>query len=104
MHQDHGIFESGTAQYKKIRLHFFADESHRDLICLCAPLYFSSGRADKNESDCYYFWDFEAKEGRNFLALKPSEIAAMELMEDTFSLEEIHRTKLKTEHSIPKNG
>ncbi|UCE48600.1 MAG: hypothetical protein JSW47_00320 [Phycisphaerales bacterium] len=104
MHNDHGIFERGAAQCRKIRLTFFAGEPRRELISQCGPLYFSSGRADMNEPDCYYFWDFEAKVGRNFIALVPSDIVAMELTENSFSLEEIHGSRRRTEHSRSGNG
>ena len=72
MHKDHGIFERGAAQYRMIRLRFFDGEPGPELISQCAPLYFSRGRADKNEPGCYYFWDFEAKEGHKILSLRLS--------------------------------
>jgi hypothetical protein len=74
------------------------------VIRQCAPLYFSRGRADNDESDCYYFWDFSAEEGNNFLALEPSEIIGIELTENSFSLEEIKRFRRKTEHSTLNNN
>ena len=104
MHEDHGLFESGVVQYRMIRLTFFAGEPDREQISQCAPLYFSSGRADKNEPGCYYFWDFEAETGSNFLVLAPSEIVAMELTEDSFSLQEIHDHRRKIEHSTSGNS
>lgn len=87
-----------------IRLTFFGGESRCELTNQCAPLYFSRGRADKNEPDCYYFWDFDAKEGYKFLTLKPSEIVAMELTEDSFSLEEICSGTQENEHSTSDNS
>ncbi len=103
MHKDHGVFERGISQNRMIRLTFFGEEPRqeprREFKSQCAPLYFSRGRADKNESDCYYFWDFQAEEGRNFFALEASEIVAMELTEDTFDLEEIRRSRRKKKHS-----
>jgi len=87
-----------------IRLRFFDGEPGRELISQCAPLYFSSGCADKNEHGCYYFWDFEAKEGHNILSLSLAEIVSMELTEDFFSLEEIRGSKRKIEHSRSGNS
>ena len=104
MHKDHGIFECGVAQNRMIRLRFFTGKPGRELISQCAPLYFSSGRADKNEPDCYYFWDFEAKTGSNFLALEPLEIVDMELTEDSFNLEEIRGSRRKTDYATPSSG
>lgn len=98
MHKDHSIFERGIAQSKIIKLWFFTSEPQRELISKCAPLYFSNGRTDNDESDYYYFWDFGPKEGSNFLALEPSKIIGMELTEDSFSIEEIHRSRRKTGH------
>lgn len=103
MHKDHGKFERGMAQYRKIRLTYLADEPRRELISLCGPLYFSRGKANKNEPDCYYFWDFEANEGRKFLALPPSLIVAMELTDETFSMEEIRNSKTLAERSFSDN-
>jgi hypothetical protein len=104
MHKNHGVFERGASQNRTVRLIFFGGQPRRELKSRCAPLYFSRGRIDKKESDCYYFWDFEAEEGRNFFALEPSEIVAMELTEESFSLEAIRSSRRKTEHSTSGNG
>ncbi len=90
MHSDHEIFNRGVSQGRIVRLAFLSEEPGRELAKRWAPLYYSRGRADLDGSECYYFWDFEAGEGHNFTALSPSEIAGMELTEDSFRLEDIH--------------
>ena len=99
MHEDHGIFQRGVAQYRMIRLRFFDGEPVRELTSQCAPLYFSSGCAGKNESGCYYFWDFEADEGYNFIALSPGRIISMELTESAFGIEEISSLSKRADKS-----
>jgi hypothetical protein len=90
VHTDHEIFERGIAQSRKIRLTFGSEQLGREVVSLCAPLYYSRGRDETNELECYYMWDFEATVGYNFAALLPSEIVSMELTDDCFELEEIH--------------
>jgi hypothetical protein len=98
MHEDHGIFERGMVQYRIMRLRFFAGEPRQKFTGRCAPLYYNRGRTDKNLPGCYYFWNFDANEGCNFLALQPSEIVDMELTEDSYSLEDIDRSRQKAGH------
>lgn len=90
MHSNHESFERGVSQSRTVSLTFLADdEPPHELTRMCGPLYYSRGRAETDEPECYYFWDFEAEEGYNFLALTPSEIVGMELTEDSFEFEEI---------------
>ena len=68
---------------------FLSDERREKLVKPCGPLYFSRGKAEADELECYYLWDFEAGEGYNFIALSPERIISMELTEDSFSIDEI---------------
>lgn len=89
MHSDHEVFERGVSQRRQVRLTFLSELLGRELVRQCAPLYHSRGLGDTHELECYYFWDFEARRGYNFTALSPSEITGMELMEDSFNLEDM---------------
>jgi hypothetical protein len=89
MHSDHAIFEHGVSQSRKVQLTFFSSDLGREFVSLCAPLYYSRGRDETDESEWYYFWDFDAEQGHNFIALSPHQIVAMTLTEDAFSMDEI---------------
>lgn len=93
MHSDHEVFERGILQRRKIRLTSASEELGREMVSLCAPLYYKRGRDDTNEPVCYYMWDFEATAGYNFAALSPSEIVSMELTDNCFELEEIRHSR-----------
>ncbi|MHC4169224.1 MAG: hypothetical protein ACYSWQ_19925 [Planctomycetota bacterium] len=93
MHSDHEIFQRGISQNRKVKLTSTSEELGRELVSLCAPLYYSRGRDNADEPGCYYLWDFEATVGYNFVALAPSEIVSMELTEDSFELEEMRDSK-----------
>ena len=93
MHSDHEIFQRGISQNRKVKLTSVSEESGRELVSLCAPLYYSRGRDDTDEPGCYYLWDLEAIVGYNFVALSPSEIVSMDLTEDSFELEEIRDSR-----------
>jgi len=91
MHSNHDSFERGILQNRKISLTFLTDDHpYHEVTSTCGPLYYSRGRPEADEPECYYFWDFEAQEGYNFLALTPSEIVSMELTQDSFEYAEIN--------------
>ena len=91
MHEHHDIFARGVEQQTKINLTFYSWKHRQNIVRPCAPLYYSEGVEAGDDMDCYYFWDFEAAEGNNFLALPPSEIISMEPMQDAFRAEELLR-------------
>jgi hypothetical protein len=90
MHGEHDIFVQGIDQRRRLKLTFFSRGHGGNLVTPCAPLYYSKGRDEADDLDCYYLWDFEAKRGSNFLALPPSQIVGMELTDHAFSLEEFN--------------
>jgi len=89
VHENHDIFLRAMGQEKKVKLTFFSRKHRRNLVRPCAPLHYSRGRVNGDDRDCYYFWDFDAPKGKNFLALSPSQIVSIEPTEDVFRLEEI---------------
>ena len=89
MHSDHDVFLWGIEQQRRLKITYLSGERREKLIRRCGPLYFSKGKAGKDELECYYVWDFEADEGYSFLALSPARILSMEPTEDAFSIEEV---------------
>jgi len=89
MHSDHEIFIRGIEQKRRLKVTYLSDERREKLIRRCGPLYYSRGKTEADELECYYLWDFEANEGHNFLALSPGRIIGMELTTDAFSIEEV---------------
>ena len=89
MHNDHKLFVWGIERHIRLKVTYLSDKRHEELARSCGPLYFSRGKTEGDELECYYLWDFEAGEGYNFIALSPGRIISMELTEDPFSFEEI---------------
>jgi len=88
MHENHNIFARGMEQQTRVRLTFYSRKHHRNMVRPCAPLHYSQGVGAGDDNDCYYFWDFEAIKGSNFLPLPPSQIVSIEPTEDSFRVEE----------------
>jgi hypothetical protein len=98
VHSGHDIFIQGIEHKRRLILTFFCMEHQRNLIRLCAPLHYSTGKSKGDGLDCYYLWDFEADDGNNVLALPKSQIVAMELTEDAFRVEDFsssEKTKVR---------
>ncbi len=83
------MFIRGIEQQRRLKVTYISDEHREKLIRRCGPLYYSRGKTEADELECYYLWDFEADEGYNFLALSPGRIIGMELTVDAFSIEEV---------------
>ena len=90
MHSDHDIFVRGIERQRRLKVTYLSDERREKLVRRCGPLYYSRGKAEADELDCYYFWDFEADEGYNFIALSPGQIISMKLTESAFGIEEVN--------------
>ena len=80
---DHDIFIQATKNKKKIILTYFSGERSLYLTRLCVPIQFCSSESE-DTSDRYYFWDSEADLGERLLSLSPSQIAYMDLSDETF--------------------
>jgi len=89
MHENHDVFARGMEQQTKIKLTFYSRKHCQNIVRPCAPLHYSEGLGTGDDKDCYYFWDFEAAKGSNFLPLAPSQIVSMEPTEDAFRVEEL---------------
>ncbi len=89
MHENHNIFGRGLEQQTRVKLTFCSSKHGQNIVRLCAPLHYSEGLGTGDDNDCYYFWDFEARKGRNFLALAPSKIVRMEPTDEAFRVEEL---------------
>jgi hypothetical protein len=88
MHKDHDVFIRGIEQKRRIKMIFSGRKDLQNLPRQCAPLHYSKGDIGGDDLDCYYLWDFEATKGSHFLALYTSQIATMELAEETFKIED----------------
>jgi hypothetical protein len=73
----------------RVKLTFYNRKQHRNIVSSCAPLHYSEGVGSGEDKDCYYFWDFEAEKGSNFLALSPSRIVSIEPTQDAFRVQEL---------------
>jgi hypothetical protein len=90
MHRDHDVFVRSIERETKVKLTFVSKKHYKDMIGLCAPLHFSKSITGQDEQDCYYFWNFGAKKGNNFLSLSSSEIIGIELTDEAFSTQDFH--------------
>lgn len=88
MHRDHDIFVQAIKDKRKVRLTYFSNTDSSFQIRLCAPLYYSPSHIEGDDSDCYYFWNFESGGGKPFFYLAPSLTVDMELTEEAFDLSE----------------
>lgn len=95
MHRDHDVFIQAIEQKKRIKLTFYDGQTQRNITKRCAPLHYSKGQVEGDDLDCYYFWDFEAKRNSNFLALRPSQVVAMEPSEGIFRIEDFNNRRKK---------
>ena len=99
MHSDHEMFVRGIERKRRLKLTYLGEERREELVRQCGPLYYSRGKAEADELECYYLWDFEAGEGYNFIALSPGRIISMERTEDPFSSEEVSSLNKSAEKS-----
>jgi hypothetical protein len=92
MHSDHNIFVKAIQSKKKVKLTFYQNE-HCDIRDgLFGPIFYSTSIAG-DDSDCYYFWNFESGIGNNFLGLPPSQIVRMELTKESFDFVEFFTSR-----------
>ncbi len=89
MHSDHETFVRGIELQRRLKVTYFRDERREKLAKPCGPLYYSRGKAEADELERYYLWDFAADEGYNFMALSPGQIVSMEMTEDPFTIDEV---------------
>lgn len=104
MHRNHDVFVRSLEQDTKLKLTFFSRKRGREVVSLCAPLHYSKSpispvKESKYEQDCYYFWDFGAEKGNNFLALSSSQVVRMELTDDVFHVQEFYRLSSQSKKS-----
>lgn len=89
MHENHDIFVRALEQQTRVKLTFYSRKHGRNIVRPCAPLHYSEAVGAREDSDCYYFWDFEARKGSNFLALAPSKIVSMAPTDEAFRVDEL---------------
>ncbi len=83
MHRDHGIFVRAIKDKRRVKLVFLSDAAGNNAEKLCGPMLYSPPVAG-DESDCYYFWDFEGSSDKRVLGFPPNKIVNMELAEEAF--------------------
>lgn len=90
MQREHDVFFRSLDRETKVKLTFFSRKHFKEMDSICAPLYFSKSLTGQDQQDCYYFWNFGAEKGSNFLALSPSQIIGMELTDEAFDTQDFH--------------
>ena len=88
MHYDHAVFVRAIKDNRKVKLVFLTDAAGTKVEKLCGPMLYSPPIAG-DESDCYYFWDFESGSGKQFLGFPSNKIVSMELTEQAFDPAEL---------------
>lgn len=83
MHRDHDIFVRAIEEKRKVILVFLSDADGNKAEKLCGPLLYNPP-IPGDESDCYYFSDFENGAGKLFLGFPSNKIVSMELTEGAF--------------------
>ena len=87
MHYDHAVFVRAIKDNRKVKLVFLSDAGGTKVEKLCGPMLYSPsfvGDETADESDCYYFWDFESGSGKHVLGFPPNKIVSLELTEQAF--------------------
>ncbi len=87
MHRDHPVFVRAIKDKRKVKLVFLSDAGGNKAEKLYSPMLYSppiAGDETGDESDCYYFWDFESGSGKYVLGFPSNKIVSMELTEQTF--------------------
>src|SRR4030043_1511416 len=109
MHRDHKNFVKAIQFKKKVKLTFYHKEQGDVREGLFGPIFYSGTITGGEDSDCYYLWNFESENGKNFVCLPPSQIVSMELSEQSFDFVEfftsrkvISDTKGEDDLSLPK--
>ena len=104
MHRNHDVFIHSLEQDTKLKLTFFSRKLGREVVSLCAPLHYikspiNTVKESEYEQDCYYFWDFGAEKGDNFLVLSSSQVVSMELTDDVFHVQEFYSLSSRSKKS-----
>lgn len=92
MHCNHDIFVKAIRGKNKVKLTFFSNENGEIGEGLFGPIFYSPSAAG-DDSDCYYFWDFEGGNSNNFLCLPPSQIVMMGLANESFDFVEFFTSR-----------
>jgi hypothetical protein len=92
IHRDHDIFAKAIQEKKKVKLAFYGNEGNDTKEGLFGPVFYSESRAE-GDSDCYYLWDFDSEDDKNFVGLPPSRIVSMELRKEPFDFVEFFKSK-----------
>lgn len=92
MHREHDIFVKAIRDRKRVKLTFFGNEQGDIVDGLFGPIFYSTS-SGKEDSSCYYLWNFEGLTGKNLLGLPQSQIISMELTEEPFDFVEFFTSR-----------
>jgi hypothetical protein len=81
----HEVFVRALREKKKVKLTFFSREQGCNAEKVCGPIVYSRPLA-RDDSDSYYFWDFDSGESEHLLCLSAPQIVSMELAEEPFDV------------------
>ncbi len=87
MHHDHAVFVQAIQDKRKVKLVFLSDAGGNKAEKLYGPMLYSpsfAGDETGEETDCYYFWDFESGSDKHVLGFPSNKIVSMELTEQAF--------------------
>lgn len=83
-HADHALFLEAIAGKRQLLVRYFHQKEQREREQICAALDFGPLRGAQANVDYYQLWDLQAKRRPQNRAVRPADVIAMQLLDETF--------------------
>jgi hypothetical protein len=78
------VFIQAIHKKQKVRVTFFSKEDSGTVVRKCAPMDYGPSRRANDKSDRFHMWDYESDTGTHTLSLKPEQVKAVDILDETF--------------------
>ncbi len=85
MHADHQVFLDALAAQRRLSVRFFSKKQGKELTRICAPLDYGPLRGAAERTDHYQLWDLEGQRKPLNIAVAPTDVVSMTMLEETFA-------------------
>lgn len=83
------IFYQAIDSKKKLKVTFFSKEDNSSLTRLCAPFDIGPSSTATDKTNRYHFWDYDSDKRSHTLSLLDTQVINIEILEESFSPEDI---------------